>query len=79
MVGRDDIKSIVPTFYPMEADANQQGKPRLDVLVTFENGLSVRYHPQAKQIWSSDSQPTDAMYQRMRYKEKWMRKFADQR
>ena len=79
MVGRDDIKSIVPTFYPMEADANQQGKPRLDLLVTFENGASVRYHPKAKPIWSSDSQPTDAMQNRMRYKEKLMLKHADQR
>ena len=57
MIGRSVIETIFPTFYPQEADANREDRPRLDILLTFENGDSVRYHPGAHPIWSSEPQP----------------------
>ena len=56
--------NFVPTFFPDEPDANQRDKPRLDIVVSFDNGHSVRYHPSADPIWSTSPQPTDAMQQR---------------
>ena len=58
------ITSIVPTFYPDEPDPNQQNKPRLDLLVSFNDGETVRYHPSAHPISSRTPQPTDAMQKR---------------
>ena len=65
MIGRSVIETIFPTFYPQEADANREDRPRLDILLTFENGDSVRHHPGARPIWSSEPQPTEAMRMRM--------------
>ena len=56
--------SFVPTFFHQEPDPNQRDKPRLDIVVSFDNGDSVRYHPSADPIWSTSPQPTDAMQQR---------------
>ena len=56
--------NFVPTFFPDEPDANQRDKPRLDIVVSFDNGHSVRYHPSAAPIWSTSPQPTDAMQKR---------------
>ena len=56
--------SFVPTFFRDEPDANQKDKPRLDIVVSFDNGHSVRYHPSADPIWSTSAQPTDAMQKR---------------
>ena len=56
--------NFVPTFFPDEPDANQRDKPRLDIVVSFDNGHSVRYHPNATPIWSTEQQPTDAMQTR---------------
>ena len=56
--------SFVPTFFPAEPDPNQRDKPRLDIVVSFDNGDSVRYHPRAEPIWSTSPQPTDAMQKR---------------
>ena len=57
---------FVPTFFHDEPDPNQRDKPRLDIVVHFEENMhSVRYHPRADPIWSTSQQPTDAM--RMRY------------
>ena len=56
--------SFVPTFFPAEPDPNQRDKPRLDIVVSFGNGDSVRYHPNADPIWSTSPQPTDAMQKR---------------
>ena len=58
------IVSIVPTFYLDEPDHNQRNKPRLDILVSFNDGITVRYHPKADPIWSSTQQPTEAMRKR---------------
>ena len=55
------IIACVPTFYEDEPDANQGDKPRLDILVSFAGGKSVRYHPSAESIWSDQPQPTKAM------------------
>ena len=56
--------SFVPTFFHDEPDPNQRDKPRLDIVVSFGNGHSVRYHPSAHPIWSAWPQPTDAMQKR---------------
>ena len=56
--------SFVPTFFHDEPDPNQRDKPRLDIVVSFDNGHSVRYHPRAAPIWSTSPQPTDAMQKR---------------
>ena len=56
--------SFVPTFFHQEPDPNQRDKPRLDIVVSFDNGDSVRYHPRAEPIWSTSPQPTDAMQKR---------------
>ena len=62
--------SFVPTFFHDEPDPNQRDKPRLDIVVSFDNGHSVRYHPSANPIWSTCPQPTDAMKQRYNRKKK---------
>ena len=56
--------SFVPTFFHDEPDSNQRDKPRLDIVVSFGNGHSVRYHPGADPIWSAWPQPTDATQKR---------------
>ena len=56
--------NCVPTFFHDEPDPNQKDKPRLDIVVSFDNGVSARYHPSAVPIWSTETQPTDAMQTR---------------
>ena len=58
------IQDIIPKFYVDEPDHNRGDKPRLDILVCFQNGKTVRYHPQASPIWSHEHMPIDAMRQR---------------
>ena len=58
------VTHCVAVFFQDEADANQGGKPRLDIVVTFSNGMRVRFHPGAKPIWSTEQQPTAAMIAR---------------
>ena len=70
-----DIKTILPVFFHQEADHNQGGKPRIDILVSFTDDTWVRYHPGANCIWSQDTQPTEAMTQRINYGAKLKRKF----
>ena len=60
----NDIIMIKPTFYVDEPDPNHHGAPRLDIVVSFANGKSVRYHPSAHPIWSDEPQPTAAMQKR---------------
>ena len=55
------ITAATPTFYKHEPDPNRGDKPRLDIVVSFANGRSVRYHPSAEPIWSDELQPTKAM------------------
>jgi len=42
-----NIISIMPTFFMDEADPNHYDRPRLDFVVSFDDGSSVRYHPSA--------------------------------
>jgi len=56
--------SFVPAFFHDEPDPNQWDKPRLDIVVSFDNGHSVRYHPGAAPIWSTSWMPTGAMQKR---------------
>ena len=56
--------NFVPTFFHDEPDPNQDDKPRLDTVVSFEDGQWVRYHPNAEAIWSAQQRPTDAMRKR---------------
>ena len=56
--------SFVPTFFHDEPDPNQRDKPRLDIVVSFGNEHSVRYHPNDDPIWSTSPQPTDATQKR---------------
>ena len=39
--------SIVPTYFIDEADPNHFDRPRLDIVVFFDDATSVRYHPKA--------------------------------
>ena len=64
----------VATFFPMELDPNYDGKPRLDIVLTFADGTWARYHPRAALIWSTQQLPTDAMKIRMKYTRKLMRR-----
>ena len=64
------IVSTVPTFYLNEPDHNHNNKPRLDIVLTFNDGETVRYHPRAHHIWSSTEQPTRAMLKRYNLHEK---------
>ena len=65
-----EVVKCTATFFPDEADSNQAGKPRLDIVVTFSDGTWARYHPGAPVIWSTDNLPTKAMEKRMQYKAK---------
>jgi hypothetical protein len=58
------VSAVMPTFYLDEPDSNQHDMPRLDLLVSFTDGSSVRYHPQATPIWSDQWMPTEAMQKR---------------
>ena len=60
-----NITAVVPTFYEDEPDPNQRDAHRLDIVVCFADGRSVRYHTSADPIWSDEPQPTKAM--RTRY------------
>ena len=65
-----EVVQSVATFFPDEPDWNREGRPRLDIVLTFSNGHSARYHPRAALMWSTEQQPTDAMQKRMNYGKK---------
>ena len=73
---RPDNKNInvVPTFLTEEPDSKQSDAPRLDIVVSFADGRSVRYHPRADPIWSDQAQPTDAMQKRYNRAQKRVKK-----
>ena len=60
-----ELVSAIATFFPAEADQNRNDAPRLDVVLSFSDGITARYHPKAELIWSTDPQPTEAMQQRI--------------
>ena len=66
---REKIVRVQPQFYEHEADVNRKDMPRLDILITLEDGSWVRYHPEAAPIPSWEALPTQAM--RARYNRNW--------
>ena len=62
--GHTVVRSVA-TFFPAEADSNRQGAPRLDVVLTLSDNMTVHYHPKAELIWMNEPQPTIAMRARM--------------
>ena len=65
--------SCIATFFENEPDHNRQNKPRLDIVLKFSDGRTVRYHPKAKLIWSDEPQPTEAMQKRFNHAAKLRR------
>ena len=57
------VKSFA-TFFADEPDSNRNNAPRLDIVLTLNDGVTVRYHPKAALIHSTERQPTKAMQQR---------------
>ena len=61
--GKHVVKSFA-TFFADEPDCNRNNAPRLDIVLTLNDGVTVRYHPKAALIYSTERQPTKAMQQR---------------
>ena len=59
------LTNFVPTFFHDEPEPNQRDKPRLDIVVSFGNVHSARYHPSAAPIWSTaaDRRNAEAVHQ----------------
>ena len=55
------IVTIMPTYYLDECDWNHFDKPRLDLLLTLDNGEQVRYHRKCKNIWLPEDPRDDAI------------------
>ena len=67
--GKELVKSVA-TFFPKELDPNYNDKPRLDIVLTFDDGTWTRYYPGAALIWSTEQSLTDAMQNRINYTQK---------
>ena len=76
--GQHAITRIMPTFYVDEADHNRYGKPRLDLVIEFNDGEAVRYHPDANPISLPASADNEAMRQRRNYLSNIRRKSGGQ-
>jgi hypothetical protein len=50
-IGRRHMTKIMPVFFMDEADHNNFDRPRLDFVVSFDDGRAVRYHPACEEIW----------------------------
>ena len=50
-LGRHHMTKIMPAFFMDEADHDNFDRPRLDLVVSFDDGRAVRYHPSCKEIW----------------------------
>ena len=61
--GQRVVKSVA-TFFEDEPDHNKNNAPRLDIVLTLNDGVTIRYHPNAALIYSTETQPTKAMQQR---------------
>ena len=72
--GHHAMVSIMPAFYMDEADSNRFDRPRLDFVVYFDDGQTVRYHPNAKCIWLPADPDNKAIDKRCKYLEKMRRK-----
>ena len=60
--GRAKVNCVL-TFFSTDADQNHNGALRLDIVLTFSDGITVRYHPKALWIRSTQPQPSHAMQQ----------------
>ena len=73
-IGRHHMTKIMPVFFMNEADHNNFDRPRLDFVVSFDDGRSVRYHPACEEIWFDAAGlpegSADAISQRRRRLEK---------
>ena len=58
MAQHGDIVEILPTFFAGETDSNRGNRPRMDIVISFRDGVSVRYHPRATLVWSNQADPT---------------------
>ena len=70
------VRSWEVVFYIDEPDSTPPhwpDRPRLDFLITFTDGTWVRWHPNAKLIWSTGWLPTAAMQNRMNRKAKLLK------
>ena len=70
------VKTWEVVFYSDEPDSTPPrwpDRPRLDFLITFTDGTWVRWHSNAKLIWSTECFPTDAMKIRMNRKAKLLK------
>jgi hypothetical protein len=73
-----NITSILPTYFMDEADSNQYDRPRLDILVTLDDGTSVRYHSGADVSNQSDGiqkRRNRLNKLRKKYHRDWMRDY----
>ena len=61
--GKHVVKSVA-TFFDDEPEHNRNNAPRLDIVLTLNDGVMVRYHPKAALIYSTESLPTKVMQQR---------------
>ena len=61
--GQHVVKSVA-TFFADEPDHNRKNAPRLDIVLTLNDGVTIRYHPKAAWIFSTEQLPTVAMQKR---------------
>ena len=61
------LQSVSARFFTDEPDPNRGNRPRLDIVLTFDDGRWVRYHPKATLIWSDEELPSKAMRARYNY------------
>ena len=54
-IGRHHMTKIMPVFFMDEADHDNFDRPRLDLVVSFDDGRTVRYHPGSERIWLDDA------------------------
>ena len=54
-IGRHHMTAIMPVFFMDEADHDRFDRPRLDFVISFDDGRAVRYHPDCdERIWLDD-------------------------
>ena len=77
-IGRHHMTKIMPVFFMDEADHNHFDRPRLDFVISFDDGRAVRYHPGADRIWIDAAglpeDYCDAIAQRRAYLQKLQKK-----
>ena len=68
--------SIMPTLYMDEADANKFDRPRLDFVVSLDDGQAVHYHPGAVSIWLPANPNNETSEKRRKRFQQLRRKFG---